>query len=90
MTEIELARFRRQLREVSEEAQELTKTLRKFAAQCEEVSRIMRSIRDRYTLVAVPSSFSTSASDSDSEFKLAETTFPQSPELTVIEGGRPS
>ena len=90
MTEIELARFRRQLREVSHEAKELTRTLRKFAAQCEEVSRIMRSIRDSYTLVAVPSDFSTSPSGLDSEFQLAETTLPKRPELTAIEGGRPA
>lgn len=91
MTEIELARFRRQLREVSQEAKELTRTLRRFAAQCEEVSRIMRSIRDSYTLAAVPpSDFSTSSSGLDSECPLAETTLPKRSELTAVEGGRPS
>jgi len=85
MNEIELARLKQRLKKVSEEAQEATKTLRAFAAQCEEVSRIMSSIRDSYTLVAVPDSLS---SDKDSEFSPADTSTSQVPELTVINGGR--
>lgn len=87
MTEIELARFRRQLRDVSEEAREVTKTLRTFAAQCEEVSRIMRDIRDRYhTLVVV----SSNATGESSDFTPPQAEPSQGPELKVIEGGRPS
>ena len=81
MNEIELARLKKRLKVVSEEAQEATKTLRIFAAQCEEVSRIMSSIRDSYTLVAVPDSSPTTKD-------LESTSTSQAPKLTVIDGGR--
>jgi len=85
MNEIELARLKRRLKIVSEEAQEATKTLRIFAAQCEEVSRIMSSIRDSYTLVAVPDS---SPSTKDSEFASVDSSTGQAPVLTLVDGDR--
>lgn len=86
MTELELARLKRQLREVSEEAQEVTKTLKIFAAQCQEVSRIMRSIRDSYTLAEVPN---VGSSADHAELDTNNALPVKQPELTVIDGGRP-
>ena len=85
MNEVELARLKRRLMKVSEEAQEATKKLRTFAAQCEEVSRIMSSIRDSYTLALVPDS---RLSAEDSEYASVNASTSQVPELTIIDGGR--
>ena len=85
MNDIEVARLKQRLRKVSEEAQDLTKTLRTFAAQCEEVSRIMSSIRDSYTLTVVPSD---SASAKDFESMPVSISTSQAPVLTLIDGGR--